>query len=56
MLVFEKAHSLFKLIFKDTKLQKVSEYNIFQKKLFYALAPTMNFGVNTVPVVGVQYL
>ena len=34
ILVLEKAHSLFKLIFKETQLQKVPEYDTFQKHYF----------------------
>ena len=56
ILVFEKAHSLFKLIFKATPLQKVPEYDIFQKALFCTLASSMNLGLNAVPVVAGQYL
>ena len=56
MLVFEKAHSLFKLIFKATKLQKVPEYDIFQKALFRTLASSMNLGLNAVPVAAGQCL
>ena len=55
-LVFEKAHSLFKLIFKVTQLQKMSEYDIFQKARFYNLVSSMNLGLNAVLVVTGQYL
>ena len=56
ILVFEKPQSLFKLIFKATQLQKITEYDIFQKILFCTLASNMNLGLNTVPVVAGQYL
>ena len=55
-LVFEKSHSLFKLIFKATQLQKIPEYDIFQKTLFCTLASSMNLGLNAVPVAAGQYL
>ena len=42
ILLFEKAHLLFNLIFNATQLQKIPEYDIFQKTLFCALASTMN--------------
>ena len=42
ILEFEKAHSLFKLIFKAAQLQKVPEYDIFQNTLFCTLATSMN--------------
>ena len=32
--VFEKSHALFKFIFKATQLQKIPEYDVFQKILF----------------------
>ena len=54
--MFEKAHLLFKLIFKATPLQKVPEYDIFQKTLFFTLASSMNLGLNVVPVAAGQYL
>ena len=56
ILVFEKAHSLFKLIFKVTPLQKVPEYNIIQKSPFCTLGSSMNLGLNALPVAGGQYL
>ena len=56
ILVFEKTHSLFKLIFKATQWQKIPEYGIFQKALFYILASDMNLGWNAVPVAAEQYL
>ena len=56
VLVFEKVHSLFKLIFKATKFQKVPEYDIFQKALHWTLASSMNLGLNAVPVAAAQYL
>ena len=54
--VFEKSYSFFKLIFKATQLQKIPEYDIFQKILFCISASSMNFGLNTVPVEAGQYL
>ena len=41
-LVFEKSRSLWKLIFKATQLQKIHEYDIFQKTLFCTLVSSMN--------------
>ena len=42
ILVFEKAHSFFILIFKATHLQKMPEYDIFQKALFCTLTSSMD--------------
>ena len=39
VLVFEEAHSLSKMIFEATLLQKIPECDIFQKTLFCTLAP-----------------
>ena len=55
ILVFEKVHSLFKLIFKENQLPKLPEYDIFQKTLFCkilfcTLASSMNLRLNTFPV------
>ena len=54
--MFKNAHLLFKLIFKATKLQKLPEYDIFQKTLFCTLASSMNLGLNAVLVASGQYL
>ena len=54
--IFEIAHSLFKLIFKATQLEKVPEYEIFQKTLFCTLASSMTLRLNAVPVAAGQYL
>ena len=54
--VFEKPHSLFKLIFKAIQLQKIPEHDIFQKIIFFTWASSMTFGLNTVPVAARQYL
>ena len=51
-----KAHSLFKLIFKASQLQKIPEYDIFQKAILCTLASTMNLGLNAVPVAAGKYL
>ena len=51
-----KAHSLFKLIFKASQLQKTPEYDIFQKAILCTLSSTMNLGLNTVPVAAGKYL
>ena len=56
ILIFETAHSLFKLIFKATQLEKVPEYEIFQKTLFCTLASSMTLRLNAVPVAAGQYL
>ena len=56
VLVFEKVHSLLKLIFRATQLQKVPGYDIFQKTLFCTLASSMNLGPNAVQVAAGQYL
>ena len=56
ILVFEKAHAFFKLIFKAIQLRKGREYDIFQKALFCTLALIMNLGLNTAPVAAGQYL
>ena len=56
ILVFEKAHSLFKLSFKANQLQKTPEFDIFQKTLFCNLVSNMNLGLNAVPVAAGQYL
>ena len=50
------SHSLFKLTFKATQLQKTPEYDIFKKILFCTLASSMNLGLNAVPVAARQYL
>ena len=56
-LIFKKSHSLFKLIFNPTQLQKIPKYDIFQKKTqFFTLASNMNFGLNAVVVAAGQYL
>ena len=49
-LIFEKAHTHYKLIFKASQSEKVPEYDMFQKTLFCTLASTMNLGLNTVRV------
>ena len=56
IVVLAKGHLLFKLIFKSTQLQKVPEYDIFQKTLFCTLAPSINLGQDAVPVATGQYL
>ena len=56
ILIFEIAHSLFKLIFKATQLEKVPEYEIFQKTLFCTLVSSMTLRLNAVPVAAGQYL
>ena len=56
ILIFEIAHSLFKLIFKATQLEKVPEYEICQKTLFCTLASSMTLRLNAVPVAAGQYL
>ena len=56
VLVFEKTHSLLKLVFKVTQLQNIPEYDIFQKTLFCTLVSSMNLGLYTVPVASGQYL
>ena len=55
-LIFENAHSLYKFTFKATQLQKIPEYDIFQKTLFCILASSMNLELNAVPVAAEQYL
>ena len=55
-LLFKKSHSLFKLRFKSTQLEKIPKYDIFQKVLFFILASNMNLGLNAVPLAGGQYL
>ena len=55
-LIFGKSHSLFKLIFKATQLQKKPEYDIFQKTLFFTLLSSMNLGLNPVSFAARQYL
>ena len=55
ILEFENAHSLCKLIFKVNQLQKIPEYDIFQKTIFFTLASRMNLGLNTVPVAARVY-
>ena len=54
ILVFEKAHSLFKFILKAAPLQKVPEYDIFQKSLFCTLDSSMNLRLNVIPVAAGQ--
>ena len=56
ILVFEKAHLLFKLIFKATQLENVPEYDTFQKTVFCTLVSNMNLGLNAVPVAAGKYL
>ena len=55
ILVFEKSHSLFKLIFKATQLREIPEYDIFRKILHCFLALSINLGLNVVPVAAGQY-
>ena len=55
ILVFEKTHSLFKLIFKEIQLQKCLNMISF-KKLFCTLGSSMHFGQNVVPVATGDYL
>ena len=43
------------MIFKATQLQKIPEYNIFQKILFFTSASSMNLGLNAVPAAAGQY-
>ena len=56
MLLLEKAHSFFKLIFKATQLQKMFQYDIFQQTLLCTLASSTNLALNAVPVAAGQYL
>ena len=49
-LIFEKAHTHYKLIFKASQSQEIPEYDMFHQALFCALASTMNLGLNTVLV------
>ena len=55
VLVFEKAHFLFKLIFKATVLQMISEYAIFLKTVLFTLVSRTNWGLNAAPV-GLQHI
>ena len=43
-------------MFNAAPLQIMTEYEIFQKTLFFTLAQSMNFGLNAVPVAAGQYL
>ena len=56
LLVLEKTHSLFKLIFKATQFQEIPQYDIFQKTLFFTLVSSMNLGLNAFPGAARQYL
>ena len=44
------------MILKATQLEKVPEYDIFQKTLSCTSLSSMNLGVNVVPVAAGQYL
>ena len=45
------------MIFKASQLQKIPEYDIFQKTLFFTLASSMNSVLNVVRVAAAgQYL
>ena len=55
-LIFEKAHTHCKQIFKLSQSQKIAEFDMFQKTLFSTLASTMNLGLNAVLVAAGQYL
>ena len=56
ILLFEKTHLVFKLIFKATQLQKVPEYDIFPEILFNTLVSSMNLGLKPVLVAAAQCL
>ena len=45
-----------KLILKATQLQKIPEYDTFEKAHFCTLASSMNLGLNAVPGGAGQYL
>ena len=56
ILVFQKTHSFFKLIFRAMQLQQ-PKHNIFQKALFCALASSTKLLLNAVLIAaGGQYL
>ena len=56
ILVFQKTHSLFKLIFRAMELQQTT-HNIFQKALFCTLASSRKLVLNAVLIAAAgQYL
>ena len=57
ILVFQKVHLFFKLIFKTTQLKQRAKYiyDIFQKGLFSTLAWTTKSGLSPVPIAAGQY-
>ena len=55
ILVFQKTHSLFKLIFRAMQLQR-PKHNILQKTLFCTLASSTKLVLNAVPIAAGQYL
>ena len=55
ILVFQKVHFFFKLIFKTTQLKQRAKYDIIQKGLFFTLAWTTKSGLSPVPIAAGQY-
>ena len=56
ILVFGNTHLLFKLVFKKTLSEKLFEYDIFLKALFFKLGSKINFALNSVRVAAGQCL
>ena len=56
LLRFEKSHSVFQLIFKETELKDIAEYEIFEKILFCTQVSTINLGLNAIHGAAGNYL
>ena len=50
ILVFQKTHSLFQLIFRDSEVPQILKINTFQEALFYTLASSTNLTLKVVPI------
>ena len=50
ILIFDKTHSLSKVIFQAMQLEKVLEHGTFQKTQFCTLMSNINLELNAVPV------
>ena len=50
ILIFDKTHSLSKVIFQAMQLEKVLEHGTFQKTQFRTLISNINLELNAVPV------
>ena len=56
ILVFQKTHSLLRLIFRATGLRQKFKFDTFQKGLYNTLASSTNLVLKVVPIVTGVYL